>query len=101
MRQLALGDGASQCFGHFFLGREVIYRCGAVLLDPELRAAHFGACPGSSSAGPWWPEMLQRALVIGRMLVCEDRRCTSGPLQAPKNQLRGSTFEQLVGQYAS
>ena len=44
MRQLALGDGASQCFGHFFLGREVIYRCGAVLLDPELRAAAHGYC---------------------------------------------------------
>ena len=42
MRELALRDGASQRLGDLLLGREVVDGRGAVLLDPELRAAAHG-----------------------------------------------------------
>ena len=44
MGELALGDRASQSFGDLLLRREVVDARGAVLLDPELRAAAHGCC---------------------------------------------------------
>ena len=64
MRELALGDRAAQRFRDLLLAREVVDARGAVLLDPELRAAHGLRCFLWRRRADW------RLLDLARFLRC-------------------------------